>query len=502
MKQIGWFVVSVVLVQAAAVGAAGPRNIFDDDWTPPKSTEAPHAASTRPATPTNPPPHVESSTVPPKDDLPGTVARHAVPAKSEQASVRKVMKEVFAEQLVDRSIPGRRKLAEKLLTQAEKATNAPVDQFVLLAAAVDAGTEAVNLTLAFKAGDQMGKAFEVDALAINVETATKLSAKSGAADLAAENVRAGLELVDRLSAGDDYPTAVRVCTALISMAGANAVLRTEIQKRQRDLGTARAAGEKVAKDVEKLKAAPEDPAANLAVGRYYCFVKGDWHGGLPHLAKGSDAGLKALAAQELAAPAAANEVVQIADAWWDVGAKQADLLTRGSISQHAAALYKRVLEGTSSLRRAQIEKRIADAARSTAADGKVSHEIVVEALIDTVCSIHVTAKGIYWTNQQFNKPGMHDGVDAPTYVDGVAWKPKWSKPGSRGTDTSEGFAMKIGNATDFKAEVIGCAEQRGTDKIDQRDPITSEIVNGEFVVTIPDTQAGARWYRIRLSYRQ
>ena len=47
---------------------------------------------------------------------------------------------------------------------------------------------------------------------------------------------------------------------------------------------------------------PVEPAANLAAGRYLCFVKGDWEQGVPYLALGSDAQLKAVAPMELRRP--------------------------------------------------------------------------------------------------------------------------------------------------------------------------------------------------------
>ena len=60
------------------------------------------------------------------------------------------------------------------------------------------------------------------------------------------------------------------------------------------------------KDIEELREAqatlakdPKDPQANLVVGRYLCFTKGDWKKGLPLLALGSDETLKGLAEQEL-----------------------------------------------------------------------------------------------------------------------------------------------------------------------------------------------------------
>ncbi|MBI3877243.1 MAG: hypothetical protein HY300_15015, partial [Verrucomicrobia bacterium] len=44
-----------------------------------------------------------------------------------------------------------------------------------------------------------------------------------------------------------------------------------------------------------LAITPDDPGANLAVGQFLCFVKGDWESGLPLLAKSDDNVLKTLA---------------------------------------------------------------------------------------------------------------------------------------------------------------------------------------------------------------
>src|SRR5439155_8519655 len=51
--------------------------------------------------------------------------------------------------------------------------------------------------------------------------------------------------------------------------------------------------------IAALKKQPDDPAANLAVGKYLCLSKGDWLDGLPYLAKSGDATLKELAVLDL-----------------------------------------------------------------------------------------------------------------------------------------------------------------------------------------------------------
>jgi hypothetical protein len=356
-----------------AASAAGPKNIFDDDWVPPKpsdTTRRPVSPAQPPATP-DPVKPVAPPATPAKDPAtpaaPEPVAvRRAVPGKSDQAAARKVLKEVFADQLADRTMPGRRKLTEALLAQADKSAGRPVDQFVLLAAAIDSGLEGASLPLAFSAGDKMAAAFEVDALAVKTDASVRLGNRARAGEMAGENVGAGLELVGKLAEAEDYAAAQRVCAALLPATGSNAALREEVQRRQRDLAVAREAAERVTHLEEKLKFSPYDPAANLEVGRYLCFFRGDWNGGLPALARGSDAGLKTLAGKELAGAQTADAEASLGDAWWEMAQRSAGGPVKSAMLAHAAEWYAKAAPNLDGLAKAKAEKRMDEAAKSAA----------------------------------------------------------------------------------------------------------------------------------------
>jgi hypothetical protein len=72
---------------------------------------------------------------------------------------------------------------------------------------------------------------------------------------------------------------------------------------------------------EKLKKAPDDPAANLALGKFYCFAAGNWDQGLPMLAKGSDAALQKLARVDLAGAENPQAQANVGDGWFDLSEK-------------------------------------------------------------------------------------------------------------------------------------------------------------------------------------
>jgi len=276
------------------------------------------------------------------------------------------MKELFAAQLADRTIPARRKLTAALLAQVEKSKDAPTDQFVLLAAVIDSAIESADLSAAFRAADKMSESFDVDPIALKIDAALKLGPKSSVPDKAAENVSAAIDLADQLAQAEEFITAVKICTAIQPATTASPALRTQMQQHLRDFTAAREAADNYSRDLAKLKDSPNDPAANLSVGRYLCFVKNDWPAGLPMLAKSADPLLKSRADFELTHPTTTEEITHVADTWWVAAEKQTDTLSKIAITSHAAAIYSSVIDQLAGLRKLQILQRIEEAAKTAA----------------------------------------------------------------------------------------------------------------------------------------
>ena len=63
--------------------------------------------------------------------------------------------------------------------------------------------------------------------------------------------------------------------------------------------------------------------ANLTVGRYLCFTRGDFDKGVAMLAKGSDDALKTLASADIAKPTTSDAQKGLGDQWWDLSLKEA-----------------------------------------------------------------------------------------------------------------------------------------------------------------------------------
>ena len=349
----GALVILLWMVLGSRPADAG--NIFDDDWSPPVRREpAPAAPLTRPApgVPATPKPEVSPT-------APAPPARRPIPAKGDSARSRRLMEQIFSAELADSSPQGRQTLATKLLAEESKYDANPADQFVLLSGAIEAAKEGGDLPECFGAADRLASVFAVEGLDVKADAALRMPRAAYAVN-AVRNVSAALEVLDQLASAEDFSTAARLGFVLQPIADSDSALGREVQQRRKEIEQMRVAQAKVVTQVERLKKSPDDPAANLAVGSYYCFENGDWGRGLQLLAKGSDAKLKELATTELANPNAPDALVRLGDGWWDFAAKQPEP-TRDRICLHAAELYSRAVDGVAGLQRVLVEKRIVEA---------------------------------------------------------------------------------------------------------------------------------------------
>ena len=187
-----------------------------------------------------------------------------------------------------------------------------------------------------------------------------------------------LGLVREAIAVDQYEVALDAAKLAASEAGrlrdkelvkqARGVLQ-EAQQRRKAFTAVRAAK-------ETLAASPDDPAANESYGKFLCFVKADWHRGLPLLAKAEGSPLKALAAKDSADTDETDEQTAIADAWWDAAEAQS-LAGRKNILLHAAMLYYRASFQLDGLKKSLAEKRIKQAGVETQITNEIDGSVLV-----------------------------------------------------------------------------------------------------------------------------
>ena len=87
-------------------------------------------------------------------------------------------------------------------------------------------------------------------------------------------------------------------------------------------------------------------------------MKGEWETGLAHLAKGSDADLKALASESATAATEPAALVELADRWW-AAAEKAKGKDKADLRVGAAHYYNAALPNLTGLTRTKVEKLLA-----------------------------------------------------------------------------------------------------------------------------------------------
>jgi len=302
--------------------------------------------------------------------------RKPVPKDAELAAADKLVKDVFKEEYVKTTAADKLALAQKLIEQAKDTKDDMAARYVLFREAIDLATQAGDLTQAFRAADELGKDFAVRSASLKADAVDKAAAGVAAGDSARALVETLLPIVDEAAAADDYEAAARIAKAAEAAAKKAKALAliSQVQSRAKDLDNLKASFEKVQVALTTLKTKPDDPDANLLVGRHYCLGKGDWSKGLPCLVKGNDDTLKALAQKDLDLPTAPADQLALADAWYDLAAKESP---KTQIQLRAYHWYDTALPGLTGLTKAKAEKRLAELQKVADASGDKGGWLVI-----------------------------------------------------------------------------------------------------------------------------
>jgi hypothetical protein len=263
---------------------------------------------------------------------------------------------IFEKEYAQNTPDGKRQLVATLLDEAGNIKKNLGAKFVLLEQARDLAVETGDAASCRRAVETLDEGFVVDACKMAADMVAKFLPK-GATD--AVVLGWALDVADALMKMDDFDGAARVAALLpVTIKDAGAAARAKQIKA--DIGEY----QKIKPTLAKLQSSPDDPAANLEAGRYYCFARGDWAKGLPLLAKGSDAALKTVAAADLTNPTDAATQLAVTNWWWEAAkvAAPADAL-RG----RAGYWYEKALPGlTDDLEKVLVHKRLAELAAAAA----------------------------------------------------------------------------------------------------------------------------------------
>jgi serine/threonine protein kinase len=316
----------------------------------------------KPPLPLPPPPPMAKMDPPPPDPGPKrTVAKIDPPSEQQIKEVTAVLRDTFKADYARKASADRAEFAEKLLKLASESKGHPVDRYVLFREARDLAAAAGKWSIVAEAFEQLEAGFKVDLLP-QKEAALQTLMKSGLTkESATEATYAALQAAGEAIESDRLPLAdsFLVIASTASAKSLSVPLVRLVKKANDELKLIAQEAEAVKIARETLKKTPNDPAANLAVGRYDALRRGAWESAIPLLAKGGDGDLPSVARKELEAPKNALGRLKVADAWWNLAEKEKESpWIKASLQDRAGQWYRQAGADATGLMGVRIQQRL------------------------------------------------------------------------------------------------------------------------------------------------
>ena len=285
--------------------------------------------------------------------------RAPVPAKADQAESLKLVRDVFADEWATAKSPEQKsELAEKILQQAIAGRKGSADQYVLLRVARDLAVLAGDTDTVSSAIEQSAALFKVERASLYVVAGQKLQKRVGTSEQR-KALGAVIATWADIALGDDnFAAAGELIDAalVITRKARDTDAARSLILRRKEVVAMKAA-------LEKLRDTPNDAAAKLTAGRFYCFVTKDWGKGIAFLAASGNSELGRLARKESVAKKSKRDMLALADGWWALAEKE-EGDAKSALMARAGLWYKQALPEHEGLARVRIEKRLAQIAKA------------------------------------------------------------------------------------------------------------------------------------------
>lgn len=301
-------------------------------------------------------------------------ARLPVPDAEAQRKALLEIKEVFKDEFTKaNSIEGREKLAKKLGAAVTNPKEDPTIRYVSATQSLELAVKVCDAKLASDQVHGLTLYYDLDAWELKAKTLSQLASVAKTPELRKLIAGGAFDLVEKALTDERYDAAVQLAATASELAALlpdKAFRAKAIEAHARARRMQQEAAE-VQTAQERLARHSDDAAAHLLIGRFFCLERNDWDSGLPHLVRGSDAELGAIANRELAGAPKPEDQLALADAWWELAEQRHDPLDAPWVKgmrNRAAYWYRRALPQLSGFAQAKAQKRISDA--SSAAGGK------------------------------------------------------------------------------------------------------------------------------------
>lgn len=286
-----------------------------------------------------------------------TTDRAQVPTGQDLAAAEKEVADVFSSAIKQAKTPKEKTKVANELYEAIANSELPV-KYVLLNSTIEMAKEAVAIPIAFEAIEKMGQLFEIDPMARKSDAISSFSKGNYSRKQGSRLIRMAFEAIEVNMAANQPDQASELAIAAqriakktnLEISHKSAQQYVSLMRSMKSAAVACNAG------LGTLESNPDDEAANLKVGRYFCFFLNDFEKGSPYLLKSNVEKLRVAAELEIKAGERLN--LQCADAWWNVALDQNKEPLQIRIKQRAVAIYKHCLPQLDGIAKAKASSRI------------------------------------------------------------------------------------------------------------------------------------------------
>ncbi len=288
-----------------------------------------------------------------------------MPSDNEIKLAEKEIRDVYKDEYKLTDPVKKKAFADKLLANGSASTN-NAQKYVLLREAANTLSDLLELSATYDTVKSMKDNFEgYNAIDAYDKYLTAAQKKSKTKEDASKIAEAYIQLAD--ASVDERNFKIALSSAKSAETIGKKAGDASLVEKASDLTKAIPDMEKeyacVKKAEETLKLNPNDPEANLTVGKYLAFVDNDWDAALKLLAKSIN-GVSKIAEQEITLRSNGYEntesVAQVADLWYEQSNKSTNVLDKKRFATRAFELYKQAQPKATGLTKDKIAKKISE----------------------------------------------------------------------------------------------------------------------------------------------
>jgi hypothetical protein len=311
------------------------------------------------------------------------------PDANAQKEMLKLVKDLFKDDYAKKAPADQAALAQKLLQKGAEANDDATSKFVLLREARDLAAAAGDADTAIRAAHEMGRAFAVDGPALKLAVITKMAPTIREPEAARTLAKSCIVLATEAVRVDGYDAALSTLAKgeALARVAQDATLATRLADLKKEFASLKDEYTRVKTMLEKPGSGDEE-----AVGRYLCFVKGDWEAGIPHLVAGAKAPLKAVIERDVLNPVDADKQVEMAEAWADVALKEKSAWRRSRIQLRVRFWLEKAQPNATGVLKLKIDKKLGEL--EEAEPGTINLLRLVDAKIDAVGGVWTLDNGV------------------------------------------------------------------------------------------------------------